>query len=101
MGISRCADGVDTDVNNVDLTYRSITPGAANDCPLPPVSMAVVINEIDYDQPGADTAEFLELKNISSSTINLDNYTLELVNGTGGGAAIYQTIDLPNVNLSP
>src|SRR6266508_3405128 len=41
----------------------------------------------------------MELKNVSGSAINLDSYTLELVNGTGGGAAIYQTIDLPNVSL--
>jgi uncharacterized protein len=64
------------------------------------VSSTLVINEIDYDQPGTDTAEFIELKNVSAGTINLDNYTLELVNGTGNGAAIYLTFDLPNVDLS-
>ena len=99
LSISRCADGADTDVNNVDLGLRNSTPGVTNDCPLPPVSMALVINEIDYDQPDTDTAEFIEFKNVSASTINLDNYTLELVNGNAGGAVIYQTIDLPNVNL--
>ena len=63
------------------------------------VSTTLVINEIDYDQVGTDAAEFLELKNVSASTINLDNYTVELVNGASGGAVIYKTIDLPNVNL--
>ncbi len=63
------------------------------------VSATLVINEIDYDQPSTDTAEFLELKNVSASTINLDNYTVELVNGASG-AAVYSTIDLPNVNLA-
>ncbi len=68
--------------------------------PVRAVSTTLVINEIDYDQPSTDTAEFLELKNVSSSPINLNGYTVELVNGTGGGAVLYQTIVLPNVDLA-
>ena len=64
------------------------------------VSTSLVINEVDYDQPLTDDAEFLELKNVSSSTIELGSYTVELVNGTGGGAAVYQTIDLPDGTLA-
>ena len=64
------------------------------------VSTTLVINEVDYDQPSTDTAEFLELKNVSGSAINLDSYTVELVNGNAGGAFIYQTIDLPNTSLA-
>jgi uncharacterized protein len=67
---------------------------------VPAASTTVVINEVDYDQPGADTAEFLELKNVSASPVGLDSYSVELVNGTGGGAAGYQTIDLPDVSLA-
>ncbi|HKX47137.1 MAG TPA: lamin tail domain-containing protein [Gaiellaceae bacterium] len=63
-------------------------------------STTVVINEVDYDQASIDTAEFLELKNVSASAINLDSYVVELVNGNAGGAAIYDTIDLPNVSLA-
>ena len=37
---------------------------------------------------------------MSAAPINLDNYTLQLVNGNAGGAAVYDTIDLPNVNLA-
>ncbi len=47
-------------------------------------STSLVINEIDYDQPGADTAEFLEIKNVSGAAIDLDPYIVELVNGNGG-----------------
>lgn len=57
----------------------------------------IIINEVDYDQGATDNAEFVELKNVSSSIINLDNYTLELLNSAG---TVYQSIDLPNVNLS-
>jgi uncharacterized protein len=66
----------------------------------PAASTTLVINEVDYDQPSTDTAEFLELKNVSASAIDLEPYTVELVNGTGGGAAVYQTIDLPDVSLA-
>jgi hypothetical protein len=61
-------------------------------------STTLVINEIDYDQVGTDTAEFLELKNVSSSPINLSGYTIVLVNGANGQT--YQTFDLPNVDLA-
>ncbi|MCB9353510.1 MAG: lamin tail domain-containing protein [Lewinellaceae bacterium] len=59
----------------------------------------IVINEVDYDQVDADEMEFVELKNISASAVNLDAYTLELVNGSSG--AVYATVDLPDVNLAP
>ncbi len=63
-------------------------------------SSTLVINEVDYDQPGVDTAEFLELKNVSRSAIDLDPYSVELVNGNAGGAVVYQTIGLPAVSLA-
>ena len=50
------------------------------------LSTTVVINEVDYDQAGTDAAEYLELKNVSSSAIALDPYVVELVNGASGGA---------------
>ena len=96
QSISRCEDGTDTDQNNVDFTLRTSTPGTTNDCPVG----IVVINEFDYDQASTDTAEFVELKNVGTAPANLDNYVLELINGNGGGAVAYDTIDLPNVNLA-
>jgi uncharacterized protein len=64
------------------------------------VSTSVVVNEIDYDQPSTDAAEFIELKNVGSSALDLDTFGIELVNGNGGGAAVYQVIDLPSVSLN-
>jgi predicted extracellular nuclease len=66
----------------------------------PAASTTLVINEVDYDQPSTDAAEFLELKNVSAAAIDVGPFTVELVNGTGGGAAVYQTIDLPDVSLA-
>jgi hypothetical protein len=60
---------------------------------------SLVINEVDYDQPGdADNAEFVELKNTGDAAINLDPYKLELVDGSG---SVYATVDLPNASLAP
>lgn len=54
----------------------------------------VVINEIDADQPGTDTKEFIELKS-TTPFFNLDNYFLVFYNGTTGlGTLSYNTIDL-------
>jgi len=58
---------------------------------------AVVINEIDYDQPGTDTAEFIELFNSGSSSILLDNYLIDLINGTTSSA--YRSIDLSGFSI--
>lgn len=125
-GLSRLPNGVDTNQNNVDLSVRCITPGAASasensNCggsptptptftPTPSVSPSpttpapagsLVINEIDYDQTSIDTAEFIEIRNNDSVAINLDPYAIQLVNGSGGGATVYNSIDLPAFSLSP
>lgn len=51
----------------------------------PAASTTLVINEIDYRQPGAqgDLAEFVELKNVGSIGIDLANYDLVGVNAQG------------------
>lgn len=58
---------------------------------------AIVINEIDYDQPGTDTAEFIELFNTGASTISLDNYSIMLINGTNSSS--YRNIDLSGFDI--
>ncbi len=61
------------------------------------VSTTLVINEVDYDQPSLDTAEFLELKNVSGSAISLNGWTVELFNGAT--SLVYRTTPLPDVSL--
>jgi hypothetical protein len=41
----------------------------------------LVINEIDYDQPGTDAAEFVEIYNAGSSSVDLQNKALVFVDG--------------------
>lgn len=115
-GASRIPNGTDTDAigdwvrNDFDLegipgftgtpdvgeAYN--TPGAVNEA----VTSApqLVINEIDYDQPFTDAAEFIEIKNNGDAAVDLSGWTLELVNGNAGGAVLYKTIALPAVSLS-
>lgn len=61
----------------------------------------VYINEVDYDQPGTDATEFIEL--VGPDGTSLNGYVVELVNGNDG--SIYNSIDLtgftiPNDNVS-
>ncbi len=51
-----------------------------------------VINEVDYDQAGTDTLEFVEIYNPGTTGVDLGEYTLELVNGNGGAA--YESVAL-------
>ncbi|MEM7102951.1 MAG: HYR domain-containing protein [Bacteroidota bacterium] len=55
----------------------------------------LVINEIDYDQVGTDNAEFIEIKNISASPVDLSVYSIILVDGASGSN--YQTYPLTTV----
>lgn len=58
---------------------------------------SVVINEIDYDQPGTDAAEFIELYNSGASAVSLDNFTIELINGNN--SLSYRTINLSSFSI--
>jgi len=52
----------------------------------------LVINEVDYDNPATDTAEFIEIHNPSGAAINLAGKQVLLINGSGG--TVYATIEL-------
>jgi hypothetical protein len=62
----------------------------------------VVINEVDYDQPGTDTSEWIELKNIGTSSVNLSAYALVFLNGATSPPSPYNNspVALPNVMLA-
>ena len=58
----------------------------------------LVINEIDYDQPSTDTAEFIEIKNFSTTAVSLNGYTVDLFDDATN--TVYRTITLPDVSLA-
>jgi len=59
---------------------------------------AIVINEIDYDQPGSDTAEFIEIYNSGSASVSLDSFSIDLINGNNGSS--YRIIDLTGFSIN-
>lgn len=65
---------------------------------LAPATFAqLVINEVDYDQPGTDAAEYIELKNTSTSAVYPMQYVrVALVNGNSGTAVVYATFASPS-----
>ncbi len=62
-------------------------------------AQGLVINEVDYDQPAVDSAEFIELYNSGTSPVTLSDYTLLLVNCNNNTP--YATIALPAQTLAP
>ncbi|MBP6511420.1 MAG: lamin tail domain-containing protein [Bacteroidia bacterium] len=60
----------------------------------------LVINEVDYDQPSVDSAEFIELYNASPSGINLGDYTVLLFNGNASSNSFYDSFPLPSQVLN-
>ncbi|MEY3598508.1 MAG: hypothetical protein RL521_930 [Bacteroidota bacterium] len=52
----------------------------------------VLINEVDADQVGSDTLEFVEL--VGAPNLSLDGYILVLFNGGDANNASYRTVDL-------
>lgn len=60
---------------------------------------AVVINEVDYDQPSTDAAEFIELYNNGTETVDLTGYVLRLINGAT--TLEYLAIDLTGYSIAP
>ena len=68
-------------MQTADLTIITGPPGT------------LIINEVDYDTPSTDAAEFVELHNPGTTPVSLANLELVLVNGSGSGS-IYRRIDL-------
>jgi len=61
--------------SNLQEFYDGTNPVVAD---APP---RLVINEVDYDQPGTDTTEFVEVLNKGTNTINLAHHALAFING--------------------
>ena len=67
----------------ITLTCETGTPPPPP--PPPPTGEAhLVINEVDYDQVGADTGGFVEIANTGTAAATLDGTALVLVNGGDG-----------------
>ncbi|WP_438017612.1 lamin tail domain-containing protein [Sorangium sp. So ce315] len=54
----------------------------------------LVINEVDYDQPGVDGAEFIEIYNGTGAPVDLAGHALVLINGAPSALSAYARFDL-------
>lgn len=59
----------------------------------------LVINEIDYDQVGTDSGEFVEIFNGTGAAVDLASYALVLVNGSTSTG--YLTVNLGSAGMLP
>lgn len=64
-----------------------------------PAAFGLVINEVDYDQPGSDLNEFIELYNPTQEFINLAGLGVVLINGANSNE--YARVTFTNATLSP
>lgn len=76
--VTGVAPGVSTISASLDAVTASVEATVTE-----PVS-SLVINEVDYDQPGTDFDEFVEIYNPTAASVSLDGLALVLVNGSGG-----------------
>ncbi|MBU0484223.1 MAG: lamin tail domain-containing protein [Proteobacteria bacterium] len=96
--------GTIRDAQGNDAVLTLVAPGAANSLGANKAlaingTPRLVINEIDYNQGATDTAEFIEIKNVSGAAVILNGYALLLVD-SAAGPGVYQTINLANVALA-
>ena len=87
----RCANGTGGARNTDTYEQWPPTPGAANLC-ADPVESDLLINEIDADQAGTDSAEFIELYDGGSGNTDLSGLSIVFYNGSDD--ASYLAFDL-------
>jgi hypothetical protein len=86
-GIPCTADGggsgkVTLDVAGDDTVWLRCVAGGPPPPPPPPGAAQLVLNEVDYDQVGADADGFVEIKNIGDQAADLAGIALVFVDGT-------------------
>ncbi|MGV3637953.1 MAG: beta strand repeat-containing protein, partial [Flavobacteriales bacterium] len=88
----------ETDGYSVSLSGACSVEVSSGSAPLCDPLPTLVINEVDYDQPGTDAQEFIELKNVGAFAVSLSGLELRLINGTGD--VQYLSVPLNNVTLA-
>lgn len=82
---------------SVGLDLSSQSDAAAQD----PCVDGLRINEVDYDQPSSDDAEFVEVVNTGACLANLSAVSLELINGGDGKAYASYALAEAGPTLAP
>ncbi len=61
-----------------------------------PLCAQLVINEVDYDQVGTDTLEYIELLNTGNTPFPLQYVSVVMYNGSSGAGVEYRTLSNPS-----
>ena len=94
--ISHAGAGETANFGNGQISFNTASPNFVS------YTQLLVVNEIDYIQPGPNDAEFIEIMNITNISLNLDSYHVNLATGAYSPPTIYRSdIDLPNYTLGP
>ena len=72
------------EVGSTATDLITLTCESGGPTPPPTGNSRLVINEVDYDQVGADTGGFVEIANTGTAAATLDGIALVLVNGGDG-----------------
>lgn len=84
----------------VETVTASLGASSANATVAVSAVGGIVINEVNYDDPGMDTGEYIEIFNATGGTVDLTDLTLVLINGSND--LEYNRIDLAPANdLAP
>ena len=67
----------------------------------PPVPAHPIINEVDYDQSATDTADFIEILNPTEAAIDLDSFSVQIINGSDGAVIDEYDLSLGADRLPP
>ncbi len=78
--------------------FAALPDNTVIELPATAIPEGLVINEVDYDMPGSDDAEFVELLNTSSEPVSLGGVEVLFVNGSN--SETYSTITLPDSTLA-
>jgi hypothetical protein len=84
--------GLDFAGDDTVLLRCVVDGGGGGDPPPPPAGAKLVINEIDYDQVGADHDGFVEIANTGDAAASLTGIALLLVDG--GTGTVYRRVNL-------
>src|SRR5207248_4341624 len=89
----------DTTGNNTTITASFAASTSTTAVTVSNAPPHLVINEVDYDNVGTDSAEYIELFNPTATDADLTNVVVMLVNGAD--SSVYTTIDLASVGVLP
>jgi large repetitive protein len=89
-------DGSTVTAATITSTFNASTSTAAISVVAAPSGL--MINEVEYDEPGTDNAEFVEIYNASTTAVDLTNLAIVFINGGTNPPSQYKRVLLGPAN---